>query len=218
MKSKLKAAFFIFLLTVLVLPVVSVAASGAEQTRQLALPILVVNTGALNVRSGPGPQYTVVTSVPGGVELPVLGTNADNTWYLVATVAGTGWVDVSFTLPRGDFTFVPLVRLEAFTALSVQPVPTSLGLPQLSELVTIPQLEIPTIIVNTGRLNVRSGPGPQYTILGSVPGGTTFDALGVTGDGTWYLVDSVFGRGWISAEFTIFRGVFDNIPVILNAF
>lgn len=218
MKSGSKAIFLILLVTLLALPVFSVAASGAEQARQFSLPILVVNTGALNVRSGPGPQYTVVTSVPGGTELPVLGTNQDNTWYLVATVAGTGWVDVSFTLPRGDFTFVPLVRLETLTALAAQTVPNDIGLPEFSDLITIPQLEAPTIVVNTGRLNVRSGPGPQYSILGSVPGGTTFNVLGVTGDGSWYLVESAFGRGWVAAEFTIFRGVFDNLPVILNVF
>lgn len=218
MKLRMKIVLFILLVTLLALPLLSAAASGAEQTRQFVLPILVVNTGALNVRSGPGPQYTVVTSVPGGTELPVLGTNPDNSWYLVATVAGTGWVDVSFTLPRGDFSFVPAVRIDTLVALAVQPLPTDLGLPELSNTIPIPQLEPPTIIVNTGRLNVRSGPGPQYTILGSVPGGTFFEALGVTGDSSWYLVDSAFGRGWISVEFTIFRGVFDNIPVILNAF
>jgi N-acetylmuramoyl-L-alanine amidase len=218
MKSSSKAIFLILLVTLLALPVISVAASGAEQARQFSLPVLVVNTGALNVRSGPGPQYTVVTSVPGGTELPVLGTNQDNTWYLVATVVGTGWVDVSFTLPRGDFTFVPLVRLETLTALAAQPVPNDIGLPEFADLIAIPQLEAPTIIVNTGRLNVRSGPGPQFSIIGSVPGGTSFDALGVTGDGTWYLVDGALGRGWVAAEFTIFRGVFDNIPVILSAF
>jgi len=55
-----------------------VFASGAEQIAQLAIPLLVVNTSFLNVRSGDGPQYTVVLTVVGGTELPVLGANSSN--------------------------------------------------------------------------------------------------------------------------------------------
>jgi uncharacterized protein YgiM (DUF1202 family) len=218
MKFKARLVLFTLVLSFLAVPVLGVVASAAEQTRQLALPILIVNTGALNVRSGPGPQYTILTSVPGGVELPVLGTNENNSWYLVATVVGAGWVDVSFTIPRGDFSYVPLISMAAVGIPLAQPLPQSLGLPQNAGVVAVPQLETVQVIVNTGRLNVRSGPGPQYTILGSVPGGTTFAPLGVTADNMWYLVDGTFGRGWIYAEYTIFRGVFDNIPVILSAY
>jgi uncharacterized protein YgiM (DUF1202 family) len=218
MKMKTKLVLFTMLISLLAVPLLNVVASGAQQTRQFALPIVVVNTGNLNVRSGPGPQYTIVTSVPGGTQLPVLGTNEDNTWYLVATAVGAGWVDISFTLPRGDFSYVPLVRIASLTTSVVQPLPQSLGLPTAAGVVAIPQIQIPQVIVNTGRLNVRSGPGGHYTVIASVPGGTTFEPLGVAVDGAWFLVSGVFGRGWISAEFTIFRGVFDNIPVIVNAY
>jgi uncharacterized protein YraI len=218
MNFKARIVLFTLLLSFLAVPVLTVVASPAEQTTQLALPILVVNTGALNVRSGPGPQFTILTSVPGGTELPVLGTNEDNTWYFVATAIGTGWVDVSFTLPRGDFTYVPLITMENVTAPVTLPLPESLGLPPTAGQVAVPQLQAPQVIVNTGRLNVRSGPGPQYTIISSVPGGTTFTPLGVNEDGTWYLVEGPFGRGWIFGEYTIFRGSFDAIPVILSTF
>lgn len=214
MKIRLKLVLLTLLVSLFTVPVMSVAA----QSRQLVLPILVVNTGMLNVRSGPGPQYTIITKVPGGVELPVLGTNENNSWYLVATAAGAGWVDVSFTIARGNFTFVPLIVAQDITAALVQPLPESLGLPDDASLIAVPQLETPEVIVNTGRLNVRTGPGPQYTIITSVPGGTSFHPLGVTADATWYLVEGPFGRGWIAVEYTIFRGVFENIPVMVNAY
>ncbi len=218
MKTKVKLLFVVLAIALLVTPVFSTAvfAAGAEQ-RQLITPILIVNTGALNVRSGPGPQFTVITTVRGGTELPVLGTNADNTWYLVASPVGAGWVDVSFTIARGDFRFVPRIAEPASAPAVVQQLPTTIGMPQ-GTMLPIPQLQIPQVIVNTARLNVRSGPGGQYTILTSVPGGTIFEPLGVTVDGVWYLVGGSFGRGWIAAEFTIFRGFYDNIPVIVNAY
>jgi uncharacterized protein YgiM (DUF1202 family) len=75
-------------------------------------------------------------------------------------------------------------------------------------------LSIPRVIVNTAYLNVRSGPGANYTTVATVSGGTEFPVLGMAKDRVWYLVQGSFGRGWVNNEFTIFRGVYDNIPVI----
>lgn len=194
------------------------AQTASAQQRQLAMPVLVVNTGNLNVRSGPGPQFTILAVAAGGTTLPVLGTNNDNTWYLVATGVGAGWVDVSFTLARGDFSFVPLITVPAPVATPVT-IPQTIQLPGATTLpVPVPQLGSARVIVNTGNLNVRSGPGPQFTVVAVVPGGTTLTPVGVTGDNLWYLVEGQFGRGWVSAEFTLFRGSFASVPVIENAY
>ncbi|MCS7070807.1 MAG: SH3 domain-containing protein [Anaerolinea sp.] len=216
---KLISRFTLSVLALVILfgPMISVRIAEA-QTRQLALPVLIVNTGNLNVRSGPGPQYTVIAVAPGGTRLPVLGTNADNSWYLVATSAGAGWVDVSFTIPRGDFSYVPLITLEQIAAAQVF-TPATLELPD-AEIVPlpVPQLTPGRVIVNTGNLNVRSGPGPQYTVIAVVPGGVTLTPLGITADNRWFLVEGTFGRGWVSSQFTIFRGNFATVPVIENAY
>jgi uncharacterized protein YgiM (DUF1202 family) len=181
--------------------------------QQQVVPILVVNTGALNVRSGPGPQYTVVTSVVGGTTLPVLASNSDGSWYLVATAVGNGWVDVSFTLPRGSFAFVPVIN-PLRPAPPAAPLPSTLALVSDDDVVPQPALDVPRIIGNAGNLNVRTGPGPQFSVITSVPGGTVLQGLAATPDGFWYLVEGVFGEGWVSAEFTLLRGFFDNLPVI----
>ncbi|MBE2269328.1 MAG: SH3 domain-containing protein, partial [Anaerolinea sp.] len=121
-----RLALLALLLSFLLLFGVSVHASGDQQ--QLAIPHLVVNTSFLNARSGPGPQYTVITTLVGGTELPVLGTNSDNTWYLVTTAAGNAWVDVSFTLARGVFDYVP--EIDVFAAAPVAlTLPVTIGLP-----------------------------------------------------------------------------------------
>jgi uncharacterized protein YraI len=99
----MKRTALILCLLVLLLGAVS---TGFAQTSAL----LVVNTSFLNVRAGDGPQFPTVATVAGGTELPVLGTNSLNTWFLVQTPAGPGWVDVSFTLARGDFSLVPVVK------------------------------------------------------------------------------------------------------------
>jgi uncharacterized protein YraI len=85
-------------------------ASASQQT--FAPPILVVNTSFLNVRTGPSASFSVATTVVGGTELPVLGAAGDNTWYQVSTPVGVGWVNIEFTVPRGDFRNVPLVSVD----------------------------------------------------------------------------------------------------------
>lgn len=80
------------------------------------------------------------------------------------------------------------------------------------------QLTLPVLIVNTGNLNVRSGPGPQYTVVAVVPGGVTLTPLGVTSDNLWFLVEGTFGRGWVYSEYTIFRGNYGSVPIIENAY
>lgn len=96
---------------------------------QLASPIVVVNTAALNARSGPGSQYTVIVTLPGGTELPVLASTADREWYLVATPVGNAWIDIDFVIPRGDFTFVPVIRLQDIQAQFSAPTPRTIQMP-----------------------------------------------------------------------------------------
>jgi uncharacterized protein YgiM (DUF1202 family) len=227
MKRKLMIMFL--LLSLIIGTVTQVAfAAGASQ---LAIPHLVVNTSFLNVRSGDGPQYSVVAIVVGGTELPVLGTNGSNSWYLVATAVGPGWVDVTYTLPRGDFRNVPVLD----PAANVTPVlqtPLSIGLvvantaPPIAGAaqttanvpVPIPVLGVPHVVINTSFQNVRTGPGPQFGVVAVVPGGTKLDVIGVNGDTSWYQVRGTFGQGWVASAFVIFRGMFSNVPVIQTAF
>jgi uncharacterized protein YgiM (DUF1202 family) len=199
---------------ILVLALLASAVALPVAAQQAEMPILVVNTGALNVRSGPGPQYSVITRVVGGTELPVLGTNAAGTWDLVVTPVGNGWVDISFTLPRGEFRFVPVVSVGA-AAIQVAPGVQATAAP-VSSNAPAPELEAPEFVVNTGRLNVRSGPGAGFSRIGSVPGGTVLYGLATNTNGSWVLVESPIGRGWIDPQFTLIRGAFSNMPVLAN--
>jgi uncharacterized protein YraI len=200
---------------VLVLLFVALLASavGALAQAQYAAPIAVVNTGNLNVRSGPGPQFSVITTVPGGAQLPVLGFNEDASWYLVTSPAGNGWVYASFTVPRGDFRFVPVLTVQSLEGATVSN--GTLSLPGANGTVAapVPELDPGRVVVNTGNLNVRSGPGAQFSILGSVPGGTTLPVDGTTPDQAWFLVDSPFGPGWVDGGFVVFRGSIASVPI-----
>jgi uncharacterized protein YraI len=119
----------VLLLSIMLMPFAGVALAEGAQQVQFVAPRLVVNTSFLNVRTGPGVQYTTLITVVGGTELPVLGVANDGVWFQVSTVIGIGWVNVEFTLPRGNFENIPVVDVSPAGVPVVVNAPTSLGLP-----------------------------------------------------------------------------------------
>jgi uncharacterized protein YraI len=168
---------------------------------------MVVNTGNLNVRTGPGPGFAVITSVPGGTTLAVIGRDT-STWYLVEDAAfGRGWVDGNFGLFRGDFASVPVVDVSSNIVTSApttgtEPAPIAPGATGNH------------LVVNTGHLNVRSGPGVAFAVIATVPGGTSLPVIGRTADGVWFAVEVGGNRGWLNGTYTAFRGNYASVPVI----
>lgn len=71
-----------------------------------------------------------------------------------------------------------------------------------------------TVIVNTGSANIRSGPAPNTTSLGSVTGGVQMAVTGRNTSSTWWRVESPFGTGWISGVVVIFRGDYNTVPIV----
>ncbi|HRF95324.1 MAG TPA: SH3 domain-containing protein, partial [Aggregatilineales bacterium] len=360
-----------------------------EQQSRYVTPVLIVNVSFLNIRTGPGTEYGVMLTVPGGTELPVLGVARDLVWYQVSTILGAGWVNVENTIPRGNFSGVPYVSAPPltienvigtttttttttttnnaasmsmggrdwgvgilaahFTRTAADPDSLSLGEIQIDPNGVFPlldavgnsgflwlKIDVPNlgivwvegpktyfrpfacpgsnysvaifnntvypgpgpdgsgtldgsiafaagleayiletrsgfykmefqdgatgwirpeefssrpplnspycdgrvasmtngettttttttvvrsaarVIINTGNLNVRSGPGSQYASVAVVAGGTELDVIGFAPDSTWYQVRGNFGTGWVNSEFTIFRGNGRGIPIITD--
>lgn len=368
----------------------TVLANENEQRAQFAAPIMIVNTSFLNIRTGPGVEYSILGTFTGGSTFPVLGVASDRVWYQVSTTLGVGWLNSQYAIPRGDFSNVPFVeapallqasvpsmsfsgatnnmddtavdmgfsnqrewgisiiidhplrsgpsintgevqlltadstviysvvgaqfnegvnwlqisvdgvpgwveetkvtfrpfacslsavRLTQDTELKVGPDGTggegvtvaggqeaylldavndlykielisgAVGWVPTSQLVVrdrnnvnsdycasggasattggtstasgnqVPNVapaSVARVVVNTGFLNIRSGPGAQYTSIATVAGGTELPVLGFAPDGVWYLVSGSFGQGWLNSEFTLFRGNGSSLPIIRN--
>ena len=65
-------------------------------------------------------------------------------------------------------------------------------------------------------MNVRSGPGTNYPIIGSVSGGASYVATGKNKSGTWWQIDYHGRPGWLSAPLVSFNGQASSVPVIRN--
>lgn len=61
----------------------------------------------------------------------------------------------------------------------------------------------PGLKVEADVINVRTGPGTSYGLVGTATIGQKFDIKGRTDDKTWYLICCVNGQqGWVNTEFT----------------
>jgi len=83
-------------------------------------PPSAVTTTDLNVREGPGQEYSVTGLLPVNTEVEVTGKNEDGSWWQIAyppDSAGRGWIFAAFTRPSNTEN-VPIVQTP------VPPVPT----------------------------------------------------------------------------------------------
>lgn len=194
------------------LPLVS---STTETTVTSPAPIsvtgnrVVVNTGFLNVRTGPSAGFDTIATVPGGTELAVVGRAPDDIWLLVEGAFGRGWLNNQFVLFRGNYSSVPVFQNALIIAdpppvIIATPPPTGPNLPVTGN----------RVVVNTGFLNIRSGPSAGFGVVATVPGGTELAVVGRAQDGVWFYIEGTFGRGWLNNQFVLFRGDYSTVPVI----
>lgn len=123
-----------------------------------------ITADVLNVRSGPGTQYSKTGQVSKGEAYTIV--DESNGWGKLKS--GLGWISLEYTDKK----------------TTSAPAPTS---------------KTPyTVIINTDVLNVRSGPGTNYSVSTKVREGDKYTIVEEK-DG-WGKLKS--GAGWISLEYT----------------
>ncbi|MCB9435559.1 MAG: SH3 domain-containing protein [Anaerolineales bacterium] len=160
------------------------ASSGGGVVVTSAQPYAIVNAAYLNIRSGPGVSYSILGTVEGGDQLLIIGQNADASWFNVETVFGEGWVSDLYVITRNYYGSSP------DTTYSIDP-STIVG---------------PTAVINTGALNVRSGPSAAYTVLGVVRGGDQYEIIARNVDFSWVVIETATFTGWVNRIYVIIRG------------
>jgi len=155
----------------------------------------------VNVRRGPGTVYPSYGVVPAETLFEVVGVSGDGTWWVVripteVAASGQGWLSAAYVTTENTDT-VPVIPA-----------------PPLDD-------ELPPgtpIATTTEPVNIRSGPGTAYPSFGISPAGTTFEVVGKSVDGTWYVIKlpteiSPEGRGWVNARYVEVSNV-EDVPEI----
>lgn len=167
-----------------------------------------VNTGALNIRSGPGVQHGVIAAVYFGDVVTLVGRNADATWLNIQSPSNVrGWVNAKYITTGYPLGSLPVVDASSSTptpgvpgatavptvVVSATPVPTLVPAPT-----TVPN----TAIINTAHLNVRTGPGVGYPRVTAVDINQVVSLLGRNIDSSWvqiHLGNDI--QGWVNARY-----------------
>ena len=158
----------------------------------------------LNMRTGPGTTYTVVTVLPAGTALVLEARNADTSWVLGHTPdnAYRGWVSSLYLSYPPGFAAVRLPVSE-----EIVPAPNA---PQSSPAENVPAPEAaPSGGVGAYpnyQMNVRSGPGKNYPALGQIAANTGLVLEARNADASWVLMHTEDGsmRGWLASLYLRF--------------
>lgn len=72
----------------------------------------------------------------------------------------------------------------------------------------------PQATIQADILNVRSGPGTAYGVIGRAKIGQTLPIIGKNETGTWWQVNLSGKKGWVSGQYTQISGSTADLPVI----
>lgn len=130
----------------------------------------VVNcTTGVNVRSGAGTTYAVIGSAPKGAKYTVTGQSGS--WYMIDFNGKAGYISASY-----------------LSVSTSSPVPNP-----------PPAAQTGTVVNCTTSVNVRSGPGTTYAVVGSAPKGAKYTVTGQSG--SWYKIDLNGKTAYISSAY-----------------
>ena len=148
--------------------------SGSTSQPSTSTTKATVTANSLNVRSGAGTSYSVITKLSKGTVVDVL-ESASNGWKKVKTSNGTtGWVSGSY-----------------LTTGVVEYPSTDNSTSQTSYKAT----------VNTDSLNMRKGAGTSYSVITKLSKGTVVDVLESASNGWKKIKTSNGTTGWVSGSY-----------------
>jgi len=151
---------------------------------------VIINTGNLNVRSGPGSEYASVAVVAGGTELDVIGFAPDSVWYQVRGNFGVGWVNSEFTIFRGNGRGIPIVT--DFSNAS---------------------LARPSATI-TNAVTLYAAPNPTLGTVGALSGPLDVFIVARTAASDWIQVETAIGFGWVQSALVSISGDLSLVPVV----
>lgn len=102
-------------------------------------------------------------------------------------------------------------------ALSGSPIVSAPGnataIPQPTETVAPTQL-VGVVLTAKNTVNVRTGPGTQYDIIGKLKQGDTAQVIGISPDNLWLVINFAQQQGWVSASLVDVVGNMNSVPII----
>lgn len=164
---------------------------GMSQTSSYMPPTpigasLKVTVGTLNVRQSPNCSCNILAEVYKGDVYPVIGRNADSSWWQINANGIYGWV------------FAPFVDV---TNAANAPITD----PSYAERPALTGFNLTV----TATAIVRSGTGNRFAYLGYLRAGQEVPIVGRNADNTWWQINANGVVGWVDANLVQVPGTLD---------
>lgn len=155
---------------------ISVSSGGSAESTPTPIPqpeisptpataCQVVAGNSVNVRSGPGTGYSIISQLTSGQNAPATGVNGG--WYLITLSNGTtGWVFGNVVQLQGDCSSVPFVPFDPLVT------PTATVIVPSTPTSTLPPGLTPTVAPPTTTLTATNTPPPGVTFTLPAPTAT----------------------------------------------
>lgn len=96
-------------------------------------PLVTANSGAVNLRSGPGTNYDRVGTLTGGSSAEIVGRTADSSWWQISTTGGLAWIAASVTTSSNTSNSIPIVDAPPPPATATPRPPTNTPQPAATD-------------------------------------------------------------------------------------
>jgi glucose/arabinose dehydrogenase len=149
-------------------------------------------TRNMNVRAGPGTNHAIIAFARPGEEYPVTGRSEDGNWWRIDLNGRDGWIYA----PSADAVNTADVPVVTATQSSA-PTATQPGSPAPTPPPTA-NVDGPSVRIRSN-MNVRSGPGTNFSVIGSAPAGEAYTVTGKNAAESWWRIDFNGRAGWVSA-------------------
>lgn len=142
-----------------------------------------------NVRSGPGVTYEVIAELQQGQMVEATGrSDLFSNWLQINLGTQRGWVAYFTVAVQGDIDTLPLIQIADAT-------------PVIAPTTSLSRTNATTDLYATAyrQVNVRSGPGTDFSVIGVLAPGQTADVIGTSGEAhEWLQIDLNGEPGWVA--------------------
>ena len=161
----------------------------------------------VNLRSGPGINYTILDVMSFGDSLDITGQNEDGSWLRLNFNGTEAWVATRVVSVDGLLETAPVVEAGAGAVLQGEIVP------QETEATT--DVSGPVAVMTRFNSNLRSSFSTDADVLEIIPFNTELVPEGRTDNSNWLMVTFDEQSGWIYAPILFFAsGEIETLPVL----
>ncbi len=175
----------------------------------------VTSPDGVNLRAGPGTNFPIFIVMPLGAVVTVIGDDLDGNWLPVTYNNLAGFAKGDFLTPIGAGQGGPTAALSPTPAPAATPAPgvatASMAASPQAGSPAAALMQFATVTPPDG-LNLRGGPGTNFPVVMTTPGGARVQVVGRANADGWYSVVYNEKMGWVDGKYLLIGPAAAPVP------